>query len=71
MINHSIIDPEEVSLEKVFKEPIDKWIALFFLGNKQQKDLIFKDFMQIFDNEEVYFVGALKKFVASEHCSKI
>ena len=38
----------EVTLEKVYSSPIEKWIALFFLGRKQQKDLVFTKFLGIF-----------------------
>lgn len=42
MICKEIIDVKEIDLNQFVSEPMEKWIALFFLGNKQQKQLIFK-----------------------------
>lgn len=69
MLKNDIIRPN-VSLYKVYTSPIEKWIALFFLGEKQKKELIFDEFMAIFPDTED-FTEALKKYVKSEHCSKI
>ena len=69
MLAHDIIE-WSVPLEKIYISPIEKWIALFFLGNKQQKDIIFTEFMNIFP-ERIDFTEAMKKFVKSEHCSRI
>jgi hypothetical protein len=41
MLEHNIIDTDQYNLWNVASEPIEKWMALFFLGNKQEKDLIF------------------------------
>ncbi len=41
LLEEKIIDYREVSLQEVYDEPIEKWIALFFLGDRQEKDLIF------------------------------
>lgn len=37
MICKEIIDVKEIDLNQFVSEPMEKWIALFFLGNKQQK----------------------------------
>ena len=69
MLKQAIIEPE-VRLEDVMKNPVEKYIGLFFLGNKQKKFLIFNEYMKIFESK-YDFAERLKAYVHSEHCSKI
>lgn len=40
-------------------------MALFFLGNKQQKELIFNEFRQLFRENNAKFIETIEKFVNS------
>ena len=63
MLKEAIIEPE-VRLEDVIKNPVEKYIGLFFLGNKQKKSLIFNDYMNIFESK-YDFAERLKAYVHS------
>ena len=43
---------EEINIIDIFNDPIEKWIALLFLGNRQKKYLLFDEFLDIFDSSD-------------------
>ena len=49
-MKEGIIKPS-YSLLEVINKPVEKFIGLFFLGNKQKKNLIFNEYLNIFSDK--------------------